>query len=64
MSRNKYAVFAVVSIIGLVLAACAPAVTPTATQAPAAQAPTQAPAKPTDAPTVVKPTEPPAQPTN
>ncbi len=63
MSRNKYAVFAVVSIIGLVLAACAPAVTPTATQAPAAQAPTQAPAKPTDAPTVVKPTEPPAQPT-
>jgi len=64
MSRSKYAVFAAITIVGLWLAACAPATTPTATQAPAAQAPTQAPvpAKPTDAP-VVKPTEPPAQPT-
>ena len=62
MSRSKYVVLAALTIVGLILAACAPAVTPTATQAPAAQAPTQAPAKPTDAP-VVKPTEPPAQPT-
>jgi len=64
MSRSKYAVFAALTIIGLLMTACAPAVTPTATQAPAAQAPTQAaaPVKPTDKP-VVKPTEPPAQPT-
>ncbi|MBI5564439.1 MAG: hypothetical protein HY870_06065, partial [Chloroflexi bacterium] len=64
MSRSKYVVFAALTIVGLVLAACAPAVAPTATQAPAAQAPTQAaaPARPTDAP-VVKPTEPPAPPT-